>query len=129
MFGIIASGLVISLLRMRRRDPNADFTRAAIATLNASAAVRAKVGAPVSMVGRFQGKAGFNTVDGVLAARTPSHPLLVVELTGRFARAHQDWQFSKLHLVLPAPPGTAAGPDPPGIRPDGFQDGEVVKLV
>ena len=131
MFGIIAEGLVVSLLRMRRRDPNADFTRAALATLNASAPVRAAVGSPLHMVGRFQGKAGFNAVEGVLAARSPQYPMLVVDLTGRFDRQHQDWRFDKLQLVLPAPPGTPEPPFEEGdpIRPTGFVDGAVVKVV
>ena len=132
LFGIIAGGLVTALLRMRRRDPKADFAQAAIATLNASARVRARVGSPISMVGRFQGKAGFNAVDGVLAAKTPLHPLLVVELAGKWSRPLQGWQVSKLHLVEPAKAGAPApspSRDPPVTRPDGFADGAVTKVV
>lgn len=130
LFGIIAGGLVTALLRMRRRDPKADFAQAAIATLNSSARVRARVGSPLTMVGRFQGKAGFNAVDGVLAAKTPLHPLVVVELTAKWSRPLQGWQFSKLHLVEPAhgrAPANTATPDT--MRPDGFVDGARIKVV
>ncbi len=89
------------------------------------------MGAPLNMVGRFQGKAGFNAVDGVLAARTPLHPLVVVELAGRWSRPLQGWQFSKLHVIEPAAPGAKAPttPDTDPPRPDGFIDGGRIKVV
>lgn len=121
---------MLTLLRMRRRDPAADFTRAALETVNASAAVRAAVGHPLAMVGRFQGTAGFNAVDGVLAARSPAHPLLVVEVAGSWSRPAQGWAFSTLRVIAPAAAGAGGTPPPPGApRPDGFRDGAVTRVV
>ena len=99
--------------------------------LNRNARVQSEVGTPLEMVGRFQGEAGFNAVNGVLAAKTPNYRLLVAEVKGKWSRQEQGWQFQHLVLIKPAEmqPATIAPRAGTKIRPEGFIDGQSIKIV